>query len=62
MMAEKSGGKVKSTRMLTVQCSMCGADMDCPESMISADRHFCASCTDLLAESNQTLEGLKYAG
>lgn len=50
MMVEKSGGRAKSTRMLTVQCTICGMDMDCPESMLSAQRHFCARCTDLLAE------------
>lgn len=32
MKAEKRGGK--SAKMLTVQCSICGMDMDCPESMI----------------------------
>ncbi len=31
MKVEKSGGK--STKMLTVACSICGMDMDCPESM-----------------------------
>jgi uncharacterized paraquat-inducible protein A len=50
MKAEKSGGKAKSKKMLTVQCSICGMDMDCPESMLSAQRHFCARCTDMLAE------------
>jgi hypothetical protein len=56
MKVEKSGGKAKSTRMLTVQCYVCGADMDCPESMLSADRHFCARCTDLLAEGYEPEE------
>jgi uncharacterized paraquat-inducible protein A len=39
-----------------VQCYVCGADMDCPESMLSADRHFCARCTDLLAEGYEPEE------
>jgi len=42
--------------MLTVPCSLCGSDMDCPESMLSADRHFCARCTDLLAEGYEPEE------
>ncbi|MBU4075496.1 MAG: hypothetical protein KKI06_02095 [Euryarchaeota archaeon] len=25
--------------MTTVQCTICGMDMDCPESMLSAERH-----------------------
>lgn len=36
--------------MMKVKCSICGMDMDCPESMLSAQRHFCARCTDMLAE------------
>lgn len=36
--------------MTIVQCTICGMDMDCPESMLGADRHFCARCTDLMAE------------
>ncbi len=36
--------------MTTVQCTICGMDMDCPESMLSAERHVCARCTDLMAE------------
>jgi hypothetical protein len=36
--------------MTTVQCTICGMDMDCPESMLPAERHFCARCTDLMAE------------
>jgi len=50
MKAEKSGGRTESMKMLTVQCTICGMDMDCPESMLSAERHFCERCTDLLAE------------
>jgi len=42
--------------MITVQCSLCGADMDCPESMLSAERHFCARCTDLMAEGYEPEE------
>jgi hypothetical protein len=48
MMAEKRGGN--STKMVTVQCTICGMDMDRPESMLSAERHVCARCTDLMAE------------
>ena len=54
MKVEKRGGK--STKMLTVQCTVCGMDMDCPESMQSADRHFCARCTDLMAEGHEPEE------
>ena len=50
MKVEKSGGRIESMKMLTVQCTICGMDMDCPESMLSAERHFCARCTDLMAE------------
>ncbi len=50
MVSEKRGGKVKDTGMVDVSCSICGMDMDCPESMLSAERHFCARCTDLMAE------------
>ncbi len=50
MKAEKSGGRAMSIKMLAVHCSICGMDMDCPESMLSAERHFCARCTDLMAE------------
>jgi transcription elongation factor Elf1 len=55
-MKESKGGRAKSTKMATVQCSICGMDMDCPESMLSADRHFCARCTDLLAEGYEPEE------
>ncbi len=54
MKVKKRGGK--STKMLTVTCSICGMDMDCPESMLSAERHFCARCTDLLAEGYEPEE------
>ncbi len=50
MKVAKKGGRAKSSKMVTVQCSICGMDVDCPESMLSADRHFCERCTDLLAE------------
>lgn len=50
MKVAKKGGRAKSSKMVTVQCSICGMDMDCPESMLSAERHFCERCTDLLAE------------
>jgi hypothetical protein len=36
--------------MTRVQCTICGMDMDCPESMLGADRHVCAWCADLLAK------------
>lgn len=55
-MVEKRGGKAKSTKMLTVACSICGMDMDCPESMLGAERHFCAQCTDLMAEGYEPEE------
>jgi hypothetical protein len=58
MKVEKKGGRAKSSKMVTVQCSICGIDMDCPESMLGADRHFCARCTDLLAEGYEP-ENLK---
>ena len=50
MKVAKKGGRAKSSKLVTVQCSICGMDMDCPESMLSAERHFCERCTDLLAE------------
>ncbi|MDP2845982.1 MAG: hypothetical protein Q8N79_07930, partial [Candidatus Methanoperedens sp.] len=56
MMVEKSGGRAKSRRMLTVQCTICGMDMDCPESMMNADRHICAQCADLLAKGYEPEE------
>lgn len=56
MKARKSGGNGKGTKMATVKCSICGMDMDCPESMLSAERHFCARCTDLLAEGYEPEE------
>ncbi len=56
---EKKGGKANSTKMVTVQCSICGMDMDCPESMLGADRHFCERCTDLLAESKSDPGGIE---
>jgi hypothetical protein len=56
MKVEKKGGRAKSSKMLTVQCSICGIGMDCPESMLSADRHFCARCTDLLSEGYEPEE------
>ncbi len=40
----------KSTTIKTVACSVCQTDMDCPESMLGAKRHFCVTCTDLMAE------------
>ncbi|MFU8767244.1 MAG: hypothetical protein ACNA7I_06225 [Candidatus Methanoperedens sp.] len=46
----KKGVNAKSSKMLTVRCTVCGTDMECPESMLEAKRHFCARCTDLLAE------------
>ncbi|MFZ3060848.1 MAG: hypothetical protein WA102_14060 [Candidatus Methanoperedens sp.] len=39
MKAEKKGGKTNNLKMVKVPCSICGSDMDCPESMLSADRH-----------------------
>jgi len=33
-------------RMLTVNCSFCGAAMDCPESMKTADHHVCEACCE----------------
>ncbi len=42
--------------MTTVRCTICGMDMDCPESMLSAERHFCAGCTDLMAEGYEPEE------
>lgn len=56
MKVEKSGGRTESMKMLTVQCTICGMDMDCPESMLGADRHFCERCTDLLAEGYEPEE------
>ena len=56
MKVEKSGGRTESMKMLTVQCTICGMDMDCPESMLSAERHFCARCTDLMAEGYEPEE------
>lgn len=50
MKVENRGKKAKKNRKLTVQCTICGKDMDCPESMQSADGHFCARCTDLMAQ------------
>jgi len=50
MKAENRGKKAKKNRKLTALCTICGADMDCPESMQSADGHFCARCTDLMAQ------------
>lgn len=58
MKVAKKGGRAKSSKLVTVQCSICGMDMDCPESMLSAERHFCERCTDLLAEG-YTPEELK---
>ncbi len=46
MKVEKSGVRTKNPIMLTVQYTICGMDMDCPESMLSAERHFCAGCTE----------------
>jgi hypothetical protein len=45
----KATGAVNK-RMLTVQYTICSMDMDCPELMLSAQRHFCERCTYLLAE------------
>lgn len=50
MKVENRGTKAKKNRKLTVQCTICGADMDCPESMQGADGHFCARCNDLMVE------------
>lgn len=55
-MSERRGGKVKETIMVNVSCSICGMDMDCPESMLSAKRHFCERCTDRLAEGYEPEE------
>ncbi|MCX9012354.1 MAG: hypothetical protein OIN66_14710 [Candidatus Methanoperedens sp.] len=56
MKVRKRGGEREDIVMITVQCSICGMDMDCPESMLSADRHFCERCTDLLAEGYEPEE------
>jgi len=56
MKAENRGKKAKKNRKLTVKCTTCGADMDCPESMQSADGHFCAQCTDIMAQSHEPEE------
>ncbi|VVB86508.1 Uncharacterised protein [uncultured archaeon] len=56
MKVEKKGGRAKSPKTLTVQCTICGMKMDCPTSMLSADRHFCERCTDLLAEGYEPAE------
>jgi len=45
MKAEKSGGKAKGPKIKTVTCSICGRDMDCPESMLGADMDFYERCT-----------------
>ncbi len=39
MKAEKKGGKTNNSKMVKVPSSICGSDMDCPESMLGADRH-----------------------
>ncbi len=56
MKVKKSGGRTESTNMLTVQCTFCGMDMDCPELMLSVERHLCARCTDLMAEGYEPEE------
>ncbi len=39
MKAEKKGGKTNNSKMVKVPCTICGMGMDCPESMLGADRH-----------------------
>ncbi len=48
--------KSKEHKNATVHCSICGMDMDCPESMLTVERHFCARCTDLMAEGYEPEE------
>ncbi|MDP2840946.1 MAG: hypothetical protein Q8O17_01555 [Candidatus Methanoperedens sp.] len=50
MVSEKRGGKVKDTGMVDVSCSICGMDMDCPESLLLDDQHFCPKCSHLMDE------------
>lgn len=32
--------------MTTVKCSICGAEMECPESMLVATIHVCPNCIE----------------
>lgn len=36
--------------MAKVKCSYCEEEMDCPKSMLKAEKHICHICTDLLAD------------
>ena len=36
--------------MQKVTCSECGAEIDCPENMLTAENHICAACTDEMTE------------
>lgn len=35
--------------MTVVKCSSCGNEMECPKSMLKAEKHICHICTDTLA-------------
>ncbi|MFH0861923.1 MAG: hypothetical protein V1875_02730 [Candidatus Altiarchaeota archaeon] len=41
---------VKVEEMKTSQCSICGEDMECPESMLKAGKHICECCTSVMAD------------
>jgi hypothetical protein len=60
MKAENRGIKAKKNRKLTARCSICGMQMDCPESMQGANGHFCARCTDLMARGYEPEELKKH--
>lgn len=42
---EEAGEKIAK-----VICSFCGHEMDCPESMLHAEKHICSFCGDVMEE------------
>ncbi len=36
--------------MVTIKCTLCRLPMDCPESLLLADQHFCPKCSHLMDE------------
>ncbi|HLB72064.1 MAG TPA: hypothetical protein VJJ51_13570 [Candidatus Methanoperedens sp.] len=43
-------GETNNKTKATVKCTICRLPMDCPESLLLADQHFCPKCSRLMDE------------